>query len=165
VGRVGAADVGGKVTAVVFFAFDMLGLPLERHGNVLVLPRGEVGVAEACSGIRSLTGSIFAGSFLAAVFLDRFWKKIALVVAAMVLAFFTNIVRSLFLTGWAYAYGSEAIEGTVHDVTGYAVLGLTCLGLLALIPLFNFRFEADDAGTAVVEDEPRSPEPAKSSQR
>ncbi|MGH8018958.1 MAG: exosortase/archaeosortase family protein [Opitutaceae bacterium] len=130
-----------KVTGIVFFIFDMLGLPLERRGNVLAFPKGEVGVAEACSGIRSLTGSIFAGSFLAAVFLDRWWKKIGLVTAAMLLAFITNILRSLFLTAWACTHGSAAIEGSVHDVTGYAVLGLTTVGLLLLIPVFNFRFK------------------------
>jgi exosortase len=125
------------VTSVVFTAFNMLGYPLVQQGNVLVLPLGQVGVADACSGIRSLTGCLFAGSFLAAVFLDRFWKKILLVAAAMGFAFFTNLLRSLFLTAWAYAYGSEAIEGTLHDATGFAVLGLTCAGLLGLLPLFN----------------------------
>jgi exosortase/archaeosortase family protein len=128
-----------RVTAVVFGVFDMLGFAIERRANVLVLPRGQVGVEEACSGIRSLTGCLFAGSFLAAVFLDRFWKKFALVAAALVLAFLTNLVRSMFLTGWAYAYGARAIEGTVHDVTGYAVLGVTVVLLLCLIPLFNFK--------------------------
>ncbi len=126
-----------KVVVVVFSIFSFLGCPLVQEGNVLLLPRGQVGVAEACSGIRSLTGCLFAGSFLAAVFLDRFWKKILLVVAAMAFAFLTNLLRSLFLTGWAYAYGSEAIEGALHDATGYAVLGLTCLGLFGLLPLFN----------------------------
>ncbi len=139
-----------KVTGIVFFIFDMLGLPLERRGNVLAFPRGEVGVAEACSGIRSLTGSIFAGSFLAAVFLDRWWKKLGLVAAAMALAFLTNILRSLFLTAWAYTHGSAAIEGRVHDVTGYAVLGLTTAGLLLLIPIFNFRFNIPDIESADV---------------
>lgn len=130
-----------KVTVVVFFVFDGLGFILERQGNVLILPdgKGTVGVAEACSGIRSLTGSIFSGAFLAAVFLDTFWRKAALISAAIVVAFLTNILRSLFLTGWAYAYGAEAIEGAVHDVTGYAVLGVTFIGLLGLIPVFKFR--------------------------
>ena len=126
-----------KVVAVVFTLFSMLGYPLVQEGNVLVLPHGQVGVADACSGIRSLTGCLFAGSFLSAVFLDRLWKKVALVAAALVFAFFTNLLRSLFLTGWAYAYGSDAIEGTLHDATGYAVLGLTCVGLFCLMPLFN----------------------------
>ena len=126
-----------RVTTVVLLTFDLFGLPLAQEGNVLILPRGRVGVAEACSGIRSLTACLFAGSFLAAVYLNRFLKKLMLVSCAMLLAFFTNILRSLFLTGWAYAYGSDAIGGRVHDVTGYAVLGLTCVGLIALLPFFN----------------------------
>jgi exosortase len=126
-----------RVVGVVSAVFGLLGYPLLQQGNVLILPRGEVGVADACSGIRSLTGCLFAGSFLAAAFLDRFWKKVLLVAAAMVLAFLMNLVRSVFLTAWAYAYGSEAIEGKLHDATGFAVLGLTTLGLFALLPLFR----------------------------
>jgi exosortase/archaeosortase family protein len=133
-----------KVVTVVSTVFDVLGLPIEQQGNVLVLPSGRVGVEDACSGIRSLTGCLFAGSFLAAVFLDRLWKKITLVAVAMLLAFVTNLMRGLFLTGWAYRYGSNAIDGTVHDVAGYSVLGLTVAGLLCLLPLFNLKF-ADSA--------------------
>lgn len=126
-----------KVVTVVFTVFSMLGYPLVQEGNVLVLPRGSVGVADACSGIRSLTGCLFAGSFLAAAFLDQFWKKVILIALAMALAFFTNLLRSLFLTAWAYAYGSEAIEGRLHDITGFVVLALTTVGLLCLLPLFR----------------------------
>jgi exosortase/archaeosortase family protein len=128
-----------KVVIVVASVFDVLGIPIEQQGNVLVLPNGSVGVEDACSGIRSLTGCLFAGSFLAAVFLDSLWKKIALVAAAMLLAFLTNLVRSLFLTAWAYNFGPASIDGTVHDVAGYAVLGLTVIGLLCLLPLLNLR--------------------------
>ncbi len=134
-----------KVVTVVSTVFDVLGLPIEQQGNVLVLPTGRVGVEDACSGIRSLTGCLFAGSFLAAVFLERLWKKILLVVVAMLLAFATNLLRGLFLTAWAYRYGSAAIEGTVHDVAGYSVLGLTVAGLLCLLPLFNLKFADESA--------------------
>ena len=126
-----------KVVTVVAFVFDVLGLPIEQQGNVLVLPTGSVGVEDACSGIRSLTACLFAGSFLSAVFLEKLWKKITLVGAAMGLAFLTNLGRSLFLTAWAYGYGPSAIEGTVHDFAGYAVLGFTVVGLLCLLPLLN----------------------------
>ena len=140
-----------KVVTVVAFVFDTLGIPIEQQGNVLALPpiNGEinnVGVEDACSGIRSLTACLFAGSFLAAVFVDKLWKKIALVSAAMLLAFLTNLGRSLFLTAWAYNYGHKAIEGTVHDVAGYAVLGLTVVGLLCLLPILNFRWDAEPVG-------------------
>lgn len=134
-----------KVVTVVAFVFDMLGLPVEQQGNVLALPNGSVGVEDACSGIRSLTGCLFAGSFLAAVFVERLWQKVALVVAAMGFAFVTNLARGLFLTGWAYSYGPKAIEGTVHDVAGYAVLGLTVVGLLCLLPVINWLGRDEDA--------------------
>jgi exosortase/archaeosortase family protein len=145
-----------RVTSVVFAIFDSLGMAIERRANVLILPKGEVGVQEACSGIRSLTGCLFAGSFLAAVFLDRLWKKVLMVLTALILAFLTNIMRSMFLTAWAYAYGSEAIEGTVHDATGYAVLGLTVVLLLCLMPLFNFKLPQPPSypAPACAKDEP-----------
>lgn len=141
----------GKVTKGVFFVFDLLGMPIEQQGNVLVLPpvvegqANQVGVADACSGIRSLTACLFAGSFLASVYLDRIWKKVALVAAAMLFAVCTNLLRGIFLTAWAYNYGHEAIEGLVHDAAGYAVLGLTVLGLLCLLPLFSLRISFSDA--------------------
>jgi exosortase/archaeosortase family protein len=131
-----------KVVTVVAFVFDMLGYPLEQQGNVLMLPKGPVGVADACSGIRSLTACLFAGSFLAATFFEQTWKKVTLVVASMFFAFVMNLGRSLFLTAWAYAYGPDAISGTVHDTAGYAVLGLTCAGLLLLVPILNFKLES-----------------------
>lgn len=139
-----------KVTVVVFSVFDILGYQLEREGNVLILPDGQVGVEEACSGIRSLTACLFAGSFLASVFLNRFWKKVLLVGAAMCFAVLTNLIRSIFLTLWAYYNGSQAIDehwvlpffgdiGSVHDVTGMAILVFTCIGLITLLPIFNYR--------------------------
>ena len=142
-----------KVTIVVFNIFDVIGYEIEREGNVLLLPEGQVGVEEACSGIRSLTACLFAGSFLASVFLNRFWKKILLVCAAMGFAVLTNMIRSLFLTLWAYNYGSQAIDehwvlplvgdiGSVHDVTGFAILGFTCIGLILLLPVFNFSLKS-----------------------
>lgn len=154
-----------KVTAVVFFTFDLLGMPIEQQGNVLVLPPladgqpNQVGVADACSGIRSLTACLFAGSFLASVFLDKIWKKIALVAASMLFAVFTNLLRGIFLTSWAYNYGHEAIEGFVHDAAGYAVLGLTVIGLLCLLPIFNLKISfSDDDDESETPPPPRAPD-------
>ncbi len=156
------------VVAIVFHVFDFLGYSIYADGNVLVLPNGRVGVEDACSGIRSLTACLFSGSFLAAIFLDRFWKKILLLGMSAVLAFGMNIVRSLFLTGWAYAYGDWALDAdfwghpetlknaagqfdpnpafryiSVHDFAGYTILGFTLVGLLLLIPLLNFKINLD----------------------
>lgn len=142
-----------QVTVVIFSLFDFLGFAIERQGNILVLPEGVVGVEEACSGIRSLTACLFAGSFLAAVYLKPLWKKITLISMALILAVLTNLFRSGFLTLWAYYYGAEAINdhwvlpiigdiGSVHDVMGLAVLVLTTIGLLLLLPILNFDLKA-----------------------
>ena len=127
----------GAVTKIVYTIFDLAGYYIEREGNILILPAGKVGVEEACSGIRSLTASIFSGSFIGAVFLDKLWKKMVLIVCAVVLAFITNILRSIFLTSWAYLYGSDSIGGLIHDIAGYSVLMITCIGLILLLPLFR----------------------------
>ncbi len=127
----------GKVAMVVFSLMDFLGYTIELKKNVIEFPNGSVGVADACSGIRSLMACLFAGSFLSAVFLDKFWKKILLVGLSMCFAFLNNLIRALFLSFWAYYNGPESISGTVHDLAGYFVMGMTVLELLALLPLFQ----------------------------
>ena len=68
-------------------------------------------------------------------------------------AFITNLILGMFLTCWAYRYGSDAIEGTVHDLAGYSVLGLTVVGLMCLLPLFNLSISFGDGPAH--EDEPK----------
>ncbi|MGB0184986.1 MAG: hypothetical protein ACPF9Q_06095, partial [Opitutales bacterium] len=64
--------------------------------------------------------------------------------------------RALFLTYWAYNHGSGAIDdhwvlplvgdiGSVHDVTGFLILGVTCVGLMCLLPIFNYSPEIPSA--------------------
>lgn len=138
-----------KVVTVVFFVFEMGGYALEQEGNTLILPTGRVGVEDACSGIRSLMGCLFAGTFLGAIFFKSSIKKILLVVFAMFFAFITNLMRSVFLTAWAYAHGPDAISGFVHDAAGYFVLGLTSVMLLVLIPIMNIQVTITSGSEAV----------------
>ena len=127
------------VANITYNIMDSLGFVVTLRGNALEFPNGSVGVAEACSGIRSLTACIFAGSFLAAAMLDKTWKKIALVITSMFFAFLFNLVRALFLSFWAYENGPDSISGTVHDAAGYFVLGMTVIGLLILVSIFNIN--------------------------
>jgi len=156
----------GNVAQSVFWLFDSLGYAIVRQGSVLQLPTGQVGVEDACSGIRSLMACLFAGSFLGSAFFFQTWKKVFLVATAMGFAFVNNIFRSLFLTAWAYGYGPEALSdsvmvlgmdlGNVHDFTGNAVLVLTVIGLLVLVKIFSFEWETE----LPEEDPPASPDQA-----
>jgi exosortase/archaeosortase family protein len=140
-----------KVIHVVYFSFEMFGLPLIKEGNTFILPEGRVGVADACSGIRSLTGCVVTGAFLAAVSMRKWYSKLALLAASILLAVVSNLFRSLFLTAWAYAYGGDSINGFVHDATGYAVLGLTALGLGAIVWVMSLANR--DWSSAFVQDD------------
>jgi len=150
-----------KVAVVVYHSFDILGYAIVREGSVLRLPEGDVGVEDACSGIRSLTACLFAGSFLGAAYFQQFWKKLFLVGTAMLFAFINNILRSLFLTAWAYAKGPTGLDmhvkvfgmdlGNVHDFTGWVVLGFTVICLLVLVKLFSFEWEVPASGNGHVQ--------------
>lgn len=126
-----------KVSMVVFFLLEMGGYALEQEGNTLVMPSGKVGIEDACSGIRSLMGCLFAGSFLGAIFFRNLGQKLLLLVFGMAFAFTANLIRSIFLTAWAYSKGPDAISGFAHGAAGYFVLGLTSLMPLALIPILK----------------------------
>lgn len=89
--------------------------------------------------IRSLTASLFAGSFVAALFLnfEKWWKMVTLVAVSIVVVFDANLRRSLFLTARGYHRASRAIEGAIDDIAGHAVPRPTFLGLVRLVWLLN----------------------------
>ncbi len=98
-----------------------LGMPATRDGFVLTLPAGPLLIAEACSGLRSLT-SLVAIAFVVA------WMHgggltlggaLALVAAPVALAL--NIVR-IVATGWLReVFGDVAVEGGAHEAFGAAL--------------------------------------------
>lgn len=122
----------GWITGGVMIVLDILGVPARQHGNIIELARTAVGVEEACSGIRSLVSCTYVGLLFAAWLVRRPLRRAGLILAAPVLALVMNFIRSLTLTLLANA-GTD-IGGAWHDITGYAILGVTAvlLGVLAM---------------------------------
>ena len=120
------------VSTGVMEALHLLGVVAFRQGNVIQLATTSVGVAEACSGVRSLVSCVFVGLFFSAGLVTRPKARVLIVALAAPLALAMNFIRSLTLTLLANA--GVAIEGAWHDATGFAVLGATIvlLGGLAL---------------------------------
>ena len=121
------------VSENVLRALHLLGIAARREGNVIELATATVGIEEACSGVRSLISCVFAGLFFSATLVRRPWARVVIIALAAPLALVMNFFRSLALTLLANA-GID-ISGTWHDVTGFAVLGVTAalLGGLALL--------------------------------
>jgi exosortase/archaeosortase family protein len=128
-------------------------------GNTIIFPNGDaVGVAEACSGIRSLSACVFAGAFLGAVFLEgkfpgALLRRLALIGLAGFTAILLNIGRNTFLTFHALRHGSPSLErdlagvehgqagfsslGSVHDLAGNVAMVAALAFLIVFVPLLN----------------------------
>lgn len=142
-----------SVTEAVLTSLQLIGVAAVRDGNVIHLAHTSVGVEEACSGVRSLLSCVFAGFFLSATLVRVPWKRVVIIVLAGPLAIAMNFVRSLSLT--LLANGGVDIHGLWHDLTGFAVLGVTAT-LLAALALFLERGSAFASRTnARVVSQPR----------
>jgi exosortase len=99
----------------------LLGVPVLRQGNVIVLPSLTLDVVEACSGLRSLV-SLITLAVLYGYFLERRNAfRTLLVLAAVPIAVLANGVR-IMGTGLLGQYWSpEKAEGFFHMFTGMLV--------------------------------------------
>ncbi|MSU48155.1 MAG: exosortase/archaeosortase family protein [Opitutus sp.] len=122
-----------RVSEGVLRSLHLLGVAAVRHGNIIDLANTSVGVEEACSGVRSLISCVFAAVFFSATLVSRPWARAVILILAAPIALVMNFIRSLTLT--LLANGGVNIAGTWHDVTGFAVLGVTAiiLGGLAIV--------------------------------
>ncbi len=123
------------VSQHVLSTLQLLGVAASRHGNIIELANTSVGVAEACSGVRSLISCIFAGFFFSATLVRRPWARAVIIFLAAPIALGMNFIRSVSLT--LLANRGVDISGAWHDVTGFAVLGVTALILGALAILLD----------------------------
>ncbi len=115
---------------------NLSGIPAARQAHVIILPNGQVGVDEACSGIRSLQSSLMAALFIADLILHRLSAKIAFFFLGLGLAVIGNLIRSYLLSLIAYRNGIDILERW-HDTAGWSILAFTSIGVIFLAWLFN----------------------------
>lgn len=108
------------------------GVPALRHGNVIEVASGVVGIDAACSGIRSLQAT-----FMLSLFFGEFYRlsprrRLGLCLAGFACSFLFNVVRTTLLSSVAAGGGMAAVAAW-HDPAGGAILlaSFICLWLLA----------------------------------
>jgi exosortase len=146
-----------------------LGLPAQAEGNVIIMSRVELGVVEACSGIRMLV--VFCAiSTAAAIVLPRSLpQRILIVLSSIPLALVCNITR-IVLTGVLYELVSaNAAEFLFHDLAGVFMCllgaGLLWVELQILSRLFvPVKFDLNDRPESK-QNKARRPRLAASSSR
>ncbi len=112
-----------------------LGFFAYAEGNVIVLSEGELGIVEACSGLRMFFSFLALSVALAAVSSRPLWQRGLLVASAVPVAIVCNVAR-ISLTGALYeTAGRDTAQMVFHDLAGWLMmpLALALLGLELVI--------------------------------
>lgn len=131
------------------------GIAVLQSGTQLVSPDGKYhyDVAEACSGIRSLT-AMLALSLLAGYLNFRsWWRRAAVLLLCFPLVYIGNVARIVSIIVSAEAGGPKWGD-IAHDVMGYGIFGIVLGGvLLAIAGLRRWLPEGDgNVDTAIPSD-------------
>jgi exosortase len=125
-----AARAGEAVIAVA-------GVPVLREGNILHVPGRALEVAEACSGIRSLTSLITLAIVLGYFTERRTGPRVLIALAAVPIAIIANAGRVAGTGLTAYWVSPDAAEGFFHTFSGWLVFVVAFAGLLIVQRLFE----------------------------
>ncbi|HLV26793.1 MAG TPA: exosortase/archaeosortase family protein [Gemmatimonadales bacterium] len=114
-------------------------IPVRLDGNVILMPGQKLFVAEACSGLRSLTSLIALAVLMGALWLKHPGFRMLLLALAIPIAIVINGIR-VFLTGFLVFFVSpEMGTGFMHTTEGwllflvsFALIGLAA-GAIAIV--------------------------------
>ena len=118
--------LASQVAAAVL---DLVGIPVMRNGNVMVLADKSLEVVEACSGIRSLLSLTFLAVAYGRLFESRVWVRVALFVATIPIAIACNAFR-VTLTGMLTEWAPQFAEGFYHTMEGWSIFMIELVVLL-----------------------------------
>jgi exosortase len=105
-------------------------VPVMMAGNVIRIPGHELFVAEACSGLRSLTALLSLALLTGGLMLNYPLSRIALILLAVPVAVAINGVR-VFLTAFLVFFVSPELgQGFMHLTEGWLMF-VIALGILA----------------------------------
>jgi exosortase len=107
-----------KMGSTLLKIFD---IPFFLRSNYFELPHMMLEVAEECSGVRYLISIIAIGIPLAYFTQRGWWRKVALVITAVIIGILSNGVRVAFVVLCAYYYGKNNIQGPLHMFQGLFV--------------------------------------------
>jgi exosortase len=118
-------------TAVSANVLQTLGFFAQADGTIIILSETELGIVEACSGLRMLL-AFAAMSVAVAIVIDRpAWQRWALVLGTVPIALLCNIGRIVVTAIVLETLGKKWADLVFHDLAGWLMMPAG-LGLLAV---------------------------------
>jgi exosortase len=115
------------------------GVPVLCEGNRMTLPGGaQLFVAEACSGMRQLTGFLALTTAVAYLTPRPRWYRTTIVLAALPIALTANVAR-VVLTGYIMHFvNREYASGAYHTLEGILMMAFGLLLLNTVCSMLNY---------------------------
>lgn len=127
------------ITRLDVECLNLIGIPAFQQVNVIQLPGSQVGVNDACSGIRSLQSSVMVSLFVGYLSFSKTRFRALFLAIGISLALFGNFTRSLVLSIAVHRHGLSVLD-RFHDAAGWAILVFTLIGLMVSVSLVK-RYE------------------------
>jgi exosortase len=120
----------------------LVGVPVLRQGNQIVLAAMPLDVAEACSGIRSLLTLVTLAIIYGYLVETRKWVRVVLAVSAVPIAVAANSFR-VFGTGLLVQYWDpDKAEGFFHIFEGWLIFVVALIMLFAVHGVISFIWKS-----------------------
>jgi exosortase A len=105
-------------------ALRLSGVPVYREANHFVIPSGAWSVVEACSGLRYLIASLMIGVVFAVVSYRSRWRKVAFIVAAIIVPLVANWLRAYMIVMIGHLSDNRLAVGVDHLIYGWLFFGI-----------------------------------------
>jgi len=119
------------------FLIQTLGIPATAQGNVIHLTEGQLGVVEACSGLRMLM--LFFAVCVGAAFVLKqpWWEKVVIVISAVPIAVLANVFRITLTAVLHDLVSTELADKVFHDFAGMMMMPVAIAVLSAELWLIS----------------------------
>ncbi len=117
------------VSQIASAVLNATGLPVLCEGNKMTLPGGvQLFVAEACSGMRQLTGFLALTAAVAYLSARSVWYRATVIASSIPIAMTANVAR-VVLTGYIMHFNPKYASGMFHTLEGLLMMafGLSLL--------------------------------------
>lgn len=116
---------------------DILGVPVERQGNQLLVNGAPVIIAEACNGLRMVFALVLVCYAFAFGEPLRDYVRLIIIAATPLCAIVCNVIR-LVPTLWLFGYSGAKVGNQFHDIAGWVMLGVAFLLLMGIIRILRW---------------------------